>query len=251
MLWLGLGDATAHDFWIEPLNFRPKAGERVPLQLRVGQEFKGDAVLFLPESFERYIYVGGGVEAPVTGRRGDDPAGSIVAGTGLQVVGLHTKKFEVRFDSFAEFEAYLVKEGLERNLIAARKHSGSDRKIVEIYSRQAKSLVAGAANDAVDHVFGFPLELVAETSPYRERELRLRLLYLGRPLADALVVAFSKAEPANKLKARTDDHGRVTLVLPRAGVWLVTSVHMIPQPWYARADWESFWASLTFERPAR
>jgi hypothetical protein len=29
-------------------------------------------------------------------------------------------------------------------------------------------------------------------------------------------------------------------------MWLVKSVHMIPG---AKADWESYWASLTFELP--
>jgi uncharacterized GH25 family protein len=79
--------------------------------------------------------------------------------------------------------------------------------------------------------------------------LRLQLRYLGRPLENALVVAFNKADPLTKLKARTDAAGHATFKLARPGVWLVTSVHMIPQPWYVRADWESFWASLTFERP--
>jgi len=34
-------------------------------------------------------------------------------------------------------------------------------------------------------------------------------------------------------------------------VWLVKAVHMIPLPKDGDADWESFWASLTFELPAQ
>ena len=33
------------------------------------------------------------------------------------------------------------------------------------------------------------------------------------------------------------------------GVWLVKAVHMVPLPKGQDADWESFWASLTFELP--
>jgi uncharacterized GH25 family protein len=94
-----------------------------------------------------------------------------------------------------------------------------------------------------------PLELVAETDPYRTHALRLRLLYEGKPLAGALVVVFNKAEPLAKLKARTDDNGRVEFTLPRSGIWLVTSVHMIPASFFSGYDWQSLWASLTFERP--
>jgi hypothetical protein len=30
-------------------------------------------------------------------------------------------------------------------------------------------------------------------------------------------------------------------------MWLIKAVHMIPAPSGANADWESFWASVTFE----
>lgn len=157
------------------------------------------------------------------------------------------------FDSLAEFEKYLTDEGLERNLALASKRWKLGRGILEVYTRCAKSFIK-AGNPAVpwsDHVFGFPLELIAESSPYtsdKDRALRVRLLYRGKPLEAALVVAFNKSNPQEKLKRRTDKDGRATLPLTQNGIWLVTSVHMIPAPLLSRADWESFWASLTFER---
>jgi uncharacterized GH25 family protein len=63
------------------------------------------------------------------------------------------------------------------------------------------------------------------------------------------VVAFNKADPLAKLKMRTDKDGRAEFELPRRGVWLVTSVHMIPAPLLSGYDWKSLWASLTFESP--
>ena len=36
--------------------------------------------------------------------------------------------------------------------------------------------------------------------------------------------------------------------LPKNGVWLIKSVQLIPAPAGSDADWESLWASLTFER---
>ncbi len=244
--------AQAHDFWIEPIKFRVMPGEKIPLQLMVGQEFNGNSTLYNPDMFERYVSVSRRGETPVAGTVGDDPAGSVtIAALGLTVIGYYSKKFDLRFDAWPAFEQYLIKEGLERNLELARQRTHGA--ILEIYARCAKSLLAapGAEADRADHVFGFPLELVSETNPYRERDLRLQLLYRGQPLAGALVIAFNKAEPLTKLKARTDKNGRVAFNLSRAGVWLVTSVHMTPLPWYVRADWESYWASLTFELPRR
>jgi hypothetical protein len=33
-------------------------------------------------------------------------------------------------------------------------------------------------------------------------------------------------------------------------MWLVKAVHMVPSPAGVQADWDSFWASLTFGLPA-
>ncbi len=243
--------AAAHDFWIEPQAFRPKPGTAVPLRLFVGQDFKGDSVPYFPQKFERYIVAGPAGTQPIPGVLGDEPAGTVTpAAPGLYVIGLHTKPDSVSFDTPEEFEQYLLKEGLERNLALHQRRHKAGKKIEESYFRCAKSLiVTGTASGDADRLLGFPLELVAETNPYHTRTLRLRLLYQGKPLAGALVVAFNKAEPLAKLKARTDDNGRVEFILPRSGVWLVTSVHMIPASFFSGYDWESLWASLTFERP--
>ena len=40
-----------------------------------------------------------------------------------------------------------------------------------------------------------------------------------------------------------------TFDLTPPGVWLVKAVHMVPAPAASGADWESLWASLTFEVP--
>lgn len=243
--------ATAHDFWIEPQTFRPKPGTAVGLHLFVGQDFKGDSVPYFPQKFERYIVAGPAGTQPVPGVLGDEPAGTVTpAAPGLYVVGLRTRPDSVSFETSEEFERYLLKEGLERNLALHRRRMQSGKPVEETYFRCAKSLIAaGAVGDEADRVLGFPLELIAETNPYRTPTLRLRLLNRDKPLEGALVIAFNKAEPLAKLRARTDKNGRAEFDLPRRGVWLVTSVHMIPAPLLSGYDWMSLWASLTFERP--
>ncbi|MBI3570285.1 MAG: DUF4198 domain-containing protein [Gammaproteobacteria bacterium] len=243
---------AAHDFWIEPQAFQTKPGSAVPLRLFVGQDFKGDSVPYFPQKFERYIVAGPAGTRPIPGVLGDEPAGTVTpAAPGLYVVGLHTKPDSVSFDTSEEFEKYLRKEGLERNLALHQQRQKPGKKIGETYFRCAKSLIAAGPlpEAAVDQALGFPLELIAETNPYRTPKLRLRLLYQNKPLEGALVVAFNKAEPLAKLKARTDDSGHAEFTLPRSGAWLVTSVHMIPAPFLSGFDWKSLWASLTFERP--
>jgi uncharacterized GH25 family protein len=186
---------------------------------------------------------------------GDEPAGAFVpAVAGLYMVSLRTRPDEVSFDSIEEFERYLRMEGLERNLVLSEQRHRPGRKVRETYFRCAKSLVAAGTLDpnSADRALGLPLELIAETNPYLpggRRRLALRLRYQDKPLAAALVVVSNKADPLAKLRARTDADGRVEFQLPRAGVWLATSVHMIPAAFLSGYDWQSFWASLTFEAP--
>lgn len=245
----------AHDFWIEPEPFRTQPGTRVGLRLYVGQNFTGESIPYLPDRFERYVSVGPGGEQPVAGLLGDEPAGTLApAVPGLYVIALRTRPDEVSFDTLDEFEHYLRMEGLERNLALSAQRHTPGKPVRETYFRCAKSLLAVGhpGPDAADRALGLPLELIAETNPYRlapGATLKLRLLYRGRPLAGALVVLSNKARPLTKLKARTGPDGRVAFSLQQSGVWLATSVHMIPAPFLSTYDWSSLWASLTFELP--
>jgi uncharacterized GH25 family protein len=246
--------AVAHDFWIEPTTFRPQVGETVGIALRVGQGFRGDPVPRMPELIERFVTVSSTGEKPVEGVSGRDPAGiARIAEPGWVVIGYRSrpKPLELPAD---KFEQYLKEEGLEK-IIAMRAGKGDSQKASkEIYSRCAKSLLdaSGAGSAGYDRPLGLRLELLPEKSPMEAgggRSLPVRLLYEGKPLAGALVVAINRGDPGKRLSARTDRAGRVAFDLAAAGVWLVKAVHMVPAPASSGADWESLWASLTFEIP--
>jgi uncharacterized GH25 family protein len=152
----------------------------------------------------------------------------------------------------ATFNQYIKEEGLDAiaGLRSQRNQTTSDAR--EIFARCAKSLVRyGTPGEGQgDRALGFTLELVALKNPYglhTGEDLPITLTYEGHPLANTLVVAMNRANPMAKLTARTDAKGRVTFRLPQDGTWLIKAVHMIPAPAGANADWESFWASLTFQ----
>jgi uncharacterized GH25 family protein len=251
----------AHNFWIELSTFTPAAGQRVILRLRVGQELKGDPVPRDPSLIKRFVMVGPAGEAPIPGVPNTEPAGfPVFPAPGLYTVVYDSSRYAVALAA-AKFEAYLKEEGLEK-IVALRARQGKSAAAAkEVFSRCAKALVAvGGASSrdpGYDRVLGQRLELVAEKNPYALAgggELPVRLLYEGKPLAGALVMALQRDRPDNlpgKVMARTDARGRVTLKLDRPGFWLVKAVNMIPAPPDAGADWESFWASLTLTLPAR
>ena len=261
-LWLsGLllaGQAMAHDFWIEPSSFSPAPGQTVAVRLLVGEQLKGDPVARPPsEGLHRFIVVESASRdsANLPGRTGGDPAAWLrLTRPGLHIIGFHGKHSALELGP-EKFNAYLKEEGLEAVLKKRAERGESNRDAREIYSRCAKSLlVSGPANAADgDRLLGFPLELVAESNPSSLRlgaPVALRLLYLGRPLSGALIVALQRERAQERTMARSDAYGRVRLPLQRGGTWLVKAVHMVAAPKSSGAEWESLWASLTFEMPS-
>lgn len=244
----------AHEFWIEPSSLRPTAGVAFDVHLRVGQEFRGDAMIYLPESFERFVTVNARGQKNVEGIPGDDPAARLtITDPGLLLIAYQSTRYSVDMDA-ATFKEYLKQEGLDHLVPAQRVNQ---KTVHEVYRRYAKSLLAvSGRSDNFDFKkpLGLRLEILPLTSPYslkKDQVLEVQLLYENRPLAGAQIMAMSKTKPKDQIVQRTDRAGRARFVLSHADVWLMNAVHMIPAPADAKADWESFWASLTFATTAK
>src|SRR5258706_9609334 len=237
--------AMAHDFWIEPSTFRPAAGDRVAAALRVGQKLQGEAMPRIPPLVDRFVLD----NAPMLGFSGSEPAGvALVARAGFQWIGYQSNAFPMTLDA-PKFEQYLRDEGLERIVEERAKRGQSAAQGRERFYRCAKALLdaGGAKTGTIDAPLGFTLELVPRKLPHAGDELPLTLLFHGKPAANILVVAMSKTDPDNAVRARTDARGRVTLRIAHGGFWLIKAVHMQSAPADSGVDWESWWASLTFE----
>ena len=253
---VALNGATllGHDMWIEPTTFTAEPGRIIGARLRVGQDLLGDPLPRDAALINQFVVDDADGRRPLVGRNGADPAGLLRVDTpGLLVLGYRSNPSVVELTA-EKFDQYVKEEGLEAAaaLRARRGQSGAAR---DLFSRCAKSLVLSGPPQPRhgDRPLGFTLELVAERNPYAMaagQDLPVRLTYESRPLPGALVIAMNRSVPSDKLTGRSDKDGRVTFRLSRSGMWLVKAVHMIPARADAHADWESFWASLTFELPA-
>ena len=244
----------AHDFWIEPSAFRPRVGETVSLRFRVGEHFRGDAIPRDPNRIISFEHYGPSASGTIPGLAGFGPAGLLqLKAPGLHLVAYQSTSSFVELDA-EPFESYLRDEGLER-IIEERKRLGESGKPgTEFFARCVKSLLKlgeDGPKHGFDRVLGFPVELVPDNDPYsldRGGKFSVRLLREGKPLNGTLVVAYADADPSQPLKGRTDDEGRVTFMLNHVGPWLIKAVHM-ERIEDDEADWQSWWASLTFEAP--
>lgn len=248
-LTAGLACATAgaHEFWVEPSTFTLEPGGRLGIRLCVGDGFEGWSLARNAQRIEKFIAAGPVGEQPIVGLDGSEPAGIVrFTAPGGYVIAYRSNRAFTEMPA-AKFDEYLKDKGLEKFSALRGRRGATQGTVREAYSRNSKALIhVGSMGAIVDRRMGLRLELIAAP------DLRsYQLLYEGRPLADALVTATRPGTTDGDLKVRTDAEGRVSFRLAATGMWRVAVVHMIKAPANLAAEWESLWASLTFEIPSQ
>ncbi len=225
-------NAVAHDFWIEPSTFRPARRQSFTVALRVGENFEGDPVPRRSPRIESFVVRDRSGERAVNGVENQDPAGFVrIDEAGPVVVGYRGKPTPHELPT-PKFVQFLREEGIDG--IEPRGPRQRER-----FYRFAKSIVQVGDARTEDRPFNWRFELV------RLDDSRFQLLFEQKPLKAATVFAISA--DGRKLRARTDKNGTVSFDLGD-GVWLIKSTHLIPAAPDSGFDYESLWASLTFQR---
>jgi uncharacterized GH25 family protein len=153
------------------------------------------------------------------------------------------------------FNDYVRAEGLTPALEQRERTDRMDVDGSENYSRLAKSIVQVGTPDAgsqtqVTKPLGLPLEIVPERSPYTEPQLAtlpVRVIYLGQPLAGALVKLTNLEHDAAPLEMQlTDRAGRASFTMPHDGTWLLNVIWTTPLARSRETDFETIFSSLSF-----
>ena len=255
---LSLGDkATAHEFWIDPEDFTLEAGDTLLADLRVGQEFAGSAMSFLPRNFTSFEVASGAATLVAEGRIGDIPALRMDGlPEGLAVIVHQTTANLLTWSEWERFVAFAEHKDLG-DVAALHETRGLGRENVrEDYIRYAKSLVAVGAGDGADHRAGLRAELVALANPYTDdlaRGMPLQLWYDGETQADYQVELFARAPDGTVTITlhRTDAEGIVRLPVAPGGTYMADAVFLEAVEPSAASDavWVTHWANMTFAVP--
>ncbi len=173
---------------------------------------------------------------------------------GTYAVGVSTMPRVLGLEADA-FNQYLASDGVPDILEARRRDGQLGKAVRERYSKHVKTLVqVGDARTAqFGTVFGYPAELVPLENPYALKAggvLAARALVDGQPVANQFVVAGGRTPNGQRLEVqqvRTDADGVARIQLRSAGQYYVKFIHMVPVTAEADVDYESKWATLTFE----
>jgi uncharacterized GH25 family protein len=251
--------ASAHDLWIVPGKYRLEVGEITRVFINNGDLFPESLTLLGEHRLSEVRALSPAGTVTISGFRTDGRSLTFdfqPETPGSHVIALGTKPRAVRMNG-EDFEKYLSEAGLTAIEEQRTTLGEAGRPAVERYTKWAKTVVEvgeeAPSEDAWATAVGDRLEIVPLEPPNRVRpgeSLRLRVLYAGTPLTGAAIVGGRAAGPPNEIAVSTDDRGEAAVNLSTSGRWYVRAIHMIRVEDDPQVQWESFWATLTFEVPS-
>lgn len=256
LAWLALG-AAAHDLYLMPEPFITRPGAVLRVVYQNGDEFPEGVASVQPERLRRteLVWKGGSVPLEnIVAETRRTTARVRAPGQGTLLLISHTTPNFIELDP-EKFRQYLEHEHLDEVLAWRRKNGEQDKPGRELYSKYVKAIVrCGQPDGFHSHEVGFPIEFIAEADPYSLKpgqHLPVRLQFRGRPAAGVAVEAAWLERGSAKMETvgRTDRSGRIRIPIRAAGPHRLHAIVMERLPNGSRADWESFWATLTFSIP--
>ncbi|MCP4727400.1 MAG: DUF4198 domain-containing protein, partial [bacterium] len=265
ILLFGATSIIAHDFWLIPEIFSVASGKGLHVYANNGSIFPESLNAVAPERISYSKMVGKDRTIDITSMHVIDKSLAFDVkppSDGQWYVGVEVKPNRIDMTG-EEFNEYLVHDGLPSILELRKERDELEKPARELYQKSAKTLIqSGNGGPKVwDKVLGHHIEFIPMSDPADLEEgsrLRLKLLFKGEPLANAVVAAgFAGAEGHTHAETgvehshsgeyKTDSRGFVYIMISEHGKWYVRTTHMVEENENDEYDWHSFWATLTFE----
>jgi uncharacterized GH25 family protein len=246
---------NGHEFWLEPIRYILKPGEAVGLKFRVGENFTGQNWQGNKSSVEQLRLFYKDVDDDLKNLLSDSTQGDSLRlqffdeGTVVVAYQSTNKYIEISADTF---QTYLKEDGLQ-NAIDYRTAKGLTDSIGrEYYKRSVKTIFQiGADKDsAYKRKTGLPLEIIPLAHPYtlkKGQALPVKILFMDSVLANNMVKVWHRHNGKTEMTDLfTDTYGRLEVPVSLSGQWMLSVVKIEPLSDTSRANWQSYWGSLTW-----
>jgi uncharacterized GH25 family protein len=252
------GILEAHDLFFRANSFRVAPGATLALRVLNGTFSSSENSVARNRLRDLSVVSPVGRSRPDTtfwSSRGDTSLFTVQTGpAGTYVVGASLLAREITLKA-DEFNTYLRDDGIPDVLAARRRANELANHATERYAKHIKAIIQVGAKRTGDFsaVLGYPAELVPLDNPYSlaaGSTLRVRALVDGKAVANQLVVSGGRTSSGARLREsriRTDASGVARVRLNSRGQWYVKFINMVPFAGTEKIDYESKWATLTFE----
>ncbi len=248
----------AHDFFFRANSFIVAPNSTVHVRALNGTFSKSENSITRDRLRDLSVVGQSGREHPDTAMwstSGDTSVLTAKLGTsGTYVVGASLRPREITLKA-DDFNKYLADDGIPDVLASRTASQQFAMGATERYSKHIKAVLqAGTRRDgSFSTILGYPAEIVPLDNPYSARaggSIKVRTLVDGKPVANQLVVSGGRNPDGGRYaerRVRTDASGVARIQLPSRGQWYVKFIHMVPFAGSDKVDYESKWATLTFE----
>jgi uncharacterized GH25 family protein len=244
-----------HEFWIQPNKFMYKRGETINIKFLVGENFKGENWNGDKEKVKSlYLYFDDVSDKKLDDDLGVDKGDSLqlaLLEEGTVMVMLNTKNSFIDLDA-KEFNDYLKENGLNDALEYRQQQGDTLKKGKEFYQRSVKTIfqVGNKMTNTFKQKTDLPLDIIPSDNPYnvaKDGNFKVKILFQGEKLKKAKVKVQHKLdEKVSEQDYVTDDDGEIKFFLGTQGEWMVSCVKMVKLENDPKADWQSYWGSLTW-----
>ncbi len=271
LLVVAVGTLRAHDMFLKLSSYYLEPNATATVALINGTFDKSENLITRDRMLDVSIFGPGGVAHPPMSAWRDTAAHhsspdstdtallSFETGeAGTYVIGVSTgaRVFTLAADTF---NLYLEHDGVLDMLETRRQQGRLGERATERYSKHVKAVVQVGERRSGEfaHALGYPVEFVPLQNPYTlgvGDALEVRFLRAGQPVANQLVYASHEGYHGHNdegghieaVSTRTNAQGVARISLSHAGKWYVRAIHMV-EPDEPEVDYESNWATLTFE----
>jgi len=246
---------SGHEFWIQPDKFIYNHGEPVNIKFLVGENFTGQnwtgdrskiksLRLYFEDVTDKNCIDN------VGGNKGDSLQIAILD-EGTVMLTLNTTNSFIDLEA-AKFNDYLREDGLAEALKYREKHGDTAKNGRENYQRSVKTIfqVGSRFTNVFKKRTDLPLDIVPAEHPYnvsKDGDFKVKLFFMGERLKNTKVKVWHKLDSnISQQEYVTDDEGEIKFFLSPEGEWMVSCVKMIRLEDGPKAEWQSYWGSLTW-----
>lgn len=260
MIYLGFSlPVMGHEFWLQPLDFRPQIGTTLHVELRNGEDFEGVEIGYFSKRIERFEWTQNQISSPVNSTSGDFPVLSMrPEQDGLMLLTYETKHSIVQYGSLSKFLDFAALKGFANPEARHRKFKIPAGRFNVIYRRFCKSIIGVGSAIGADQQTGSELEFIAITNPYIDdlsNDIAVKLLYRGQPQPNTQIKVFARGpdDVVTRHKQHSNAQGVVTIKAKPNHIYLLdATVLREPNETFGaqnNAVWETLWVSMTFATP--
>lgn len=265
---VGFSVVLAHEFWLQPNAYFSRIGEIVNIRFNVGENFTGENWKGNREKVQQLLhYTPSNDVIDISNKLSFAMGDSLKIAfekEGTQMIVFNSTNSFINLEA-KKFNAYLVEDGLT-NALNFRKANNEDTIAgKEYYQRSVKTIIqcgTKLTNNCTKPT-NLPLDIVPENNPYEIitsiidykspapiTENWFRIYFNKKPLPNTLVKHWYKKSDGTIAfdNLSTNKRGWVNIE-QRQGVNMISCVYMERYTKDTTANWQSYWSSVTFERP--